>query len=192
MEKSQSPEDTKTESVNQDKTEKRPSYESYRELLGEKKELQQKYRELKAWREEVDLKEKEQQGKHKEVIDSLRSENKKLKDDLLMKTKSFAYSKFEEQIKYEAAKNNCVNPDKLMKLLTKDQIKSVQVDDTFKVNKDDLTRLMNDLKDEHKDIGLFKNTNVNVNNVTGDFKAEKQDLTKMSKDDIISRLRSLE
>lgn len=174
-----------------EKPEKKLSLEMHRKLLDEKKKVQAELNELKAWKEEQDLAKKQAEGKHLEVIEALREENKKMKGKLNETTQNYAYSKFEDQIKLEASRQGCVNPDKLMRLLTKDQMKSVQMSDDFKVNSEDLNRLMENLKQEHQDIGLFKKKNVNVNNVTGEFKIESPNYKEMKTEDIINQLRSL-
>ncbi len=167
------------------------SYDSYKRVLDEKKRQQEKLKELEDFRAKVEMEEKERQGKHAEIIESLRAENQKLKSEFEQKTQTFAYSKFEDQIKSFAVNEGCVNPDKLMRLLTKEQIKSVEIADNFIVNQDDLKRLMDGLKDEHSDIGLFRNKQANFTPVTGSTKAAKVSLDEMSKEDIIAQLKNL-
>ena len=167
------------------------SYDSYKRVLDEKKRTQEKLKELEDFKAKIEMDEKERQGKHTEVIEALRAENLKLKSEFDQKTQSFAYSKFEDQIKNYAVKEGCVNPDKLMRLLTKEQMKSVEIADNFQVNKDDLKRLIDGLKDEHSDIGLFKATNPNFIPVTGGTKVQSTSLGEMSKDEILEKLRSL-
>lgn len=164
------------------------SYDSYRKLLGEKKAVQEKLRELEDFKSAMELEKKERLGQHEEVINSLREENKRLKNENTLTKQNFAYSKFEDQVKSFAVKEGCVNPDKLLRLMTKEQIKAVEITDNFEANKDDLKRLMTTLKEEHADIGLFKATSANFTPVTGTSKPEKKSLAEMSKDEILNQL----
>tara|TARA_R110001632_G_scaffold52197_4_gene129716 strand:+ start:3342 stop:3938 length:597 start_codon:yes stop_codon:yes gene_type:complete len=136
-----------------------------RELLGKNKQYKDELDALRDFKSNQELAEKEAKGQHQEVIASLRQQLEETKKTSAEEKKQFAYSKFETQLKSKAQVEGCVNPDKLIKLMTAEQIKSVEMDEMFNVNGDDLTRLMGELKDEHSDIGLFGKMKVNSTSV---------------------------
>ncbi len=140
-----------------------------KELLGKLSDVNKKLEELSNWKKDRELDDKQKQGDLEGVITSLRDELATTKQELTDTKRGYASKSVEDQIKQAAISKGCVNADKLMKLLTKEQLSTVQVGDNFSVNKDDLTRLVDELEKEHSDIGLFKKTNVNINNVTGDL-----------------------
>ena len=140
-----------------------------KELLGRRKSTKSELEELRNWKKEQELAEQQRNGDLEGVINALREENNTLKSNLTETKRGYATKSVEDQIKSAARAKGCVNADKLMRLLTKDQLSTVQVGDDFRVNGDDLTRLMDDLEKEHSDIGLFKKGNVNINTVTGEL-----------------------
>jgi small-conductance mechanosensitive channel len=170
---SQAPESTTNgETTNTTETVKNPEavLAKNKELLGTLKQIKTEAEELKAWKKEQELKEQQAKGDLEGVINKLREENNTLKGELNDTRKGYASKSIEDQIKQAAISKGCVNADKLMRLLTKDQLSTVQVGDDFRVNNDDLGRLVEELEKEHSDIGLFKKQNVNINHVTGDLK----------------------
>ncbi len=165
-----------------------------KELLGKNKALKEELDELRNFKMNQELAEKEQRGQHTEVISSLRQQLTEAKETSLNREKNFAFSQFQTQLKAKAQLEGCVNPDKLVRLMTKEQISKVEVDEHFTVNGDDLSRLVDELKEEHKDIGLFKNKGMKVDSVSGsmsqvmDSKSGKVELTK---EETIARLKQL-
>lgn len=162
-----------------------------KELLGKLNTSKAELEELREFKKSIALSEEEKKGNYEGVIKSLREENESLKGEVKNVRKTTAYTKFEDQIKSAATKEGCVNPDKMMRLITKEQISSVEIDDKFNVNGDDMKRLMDSLKEEHSDIGLFKSQNVNINTIGGHIKAEVKTAKDMSKDELIAALKSL-
>lgn len=146
--------------------------EKNKQLLNELRAVKEEASSLKTWKVDVELKEKEQAGQYSEVIAALRDENKLLKETRESDKKAASFSKFTTQIKALAQEQGCVNSDALMKLMTKDQMASVEVDDNFNVNMDDTNRLLEALKTEHD--YLFTGKKLNINNIAGGFKATPQ------------------
>jgi len=102
-----------------------------RELLGKTKKLKDELAEMQEWKRQQELADQERKGDLQGVIESLREENSKLKTEKGEVQKNYAFTTFSEQNKRAAAKEGCTNPDKLLKLMTAEQMKSVEVDDSF-------------------------------------------------------------
>lgn len=141
-----------------------------KELLGNLKQTKSELEELRNWKKDLELEQQQAKGDLEGVINKLREENNALKSDLTNTKRGYASKSIEDQIKQAAIGKGCVNADKLMKLITRDQLSTVQVGEDYRVNSEDLGRLVDELEKEHSDIGLFRSKSVNINHVTGDFK----------------------
>jgi len=130
-------------------------------------------------------------GNYEGVISALRDELKEVKGRSADSDKKYAFNRFSEQIKSAAVKEHCKNPDTLMKLLSVEQMKSVEIDGDFNVNADDLKRLLDEVKEQYSDIKLFDSGKVNINHVTGTPRQESKNVEPQTKQDIIAQLRNL-
>ena len=172
------------------------SYESYSKVVGANKGFQELNKKLHSQLEEANerLKQHEQtiaekEGRKDDVIEALRKENAEIKEKLTGTTKTYAGSVIKGQLKAEAIKHGCVNPDKLIKLLGTDELNGIDINDDFTINADDLERVITKAKEEHSDIGLFGTKKVNVhdiNNPTTPNSKEKtmQEMSKSELEDL--------
>ena len=112
-----------------------------------------------------ELSQAENEGRKDDVIKSLRDELNQTKTQLKEKEKTYAYSVVSEQLKREAVNQGCVNPDKLIRLMSTEDLKSIEVDDGFAINSDDLSRVIAKAKEENSDIGLFGAKKVNIHDI---------------------------
>tara|TARA_R110002167_G_scaffold198805_4_gene401935 strand:- start:3471 stop:4064 length:594 start_codon:yes stop_codon:yes gene_type:complete len=171
------------------------SYESHKKLLGEKKGLQTKFEAMQAELNSFRDDKLSAEGKKDDVINSLREqlgvsqqESKELKTN-------FAWNTVKAQIKNEASAKGCVNPNKLIKLLSKEEISGIEIDDNFNVNTQDLSKLIENAKKEHSDIGLFSAKTINVNDVPGaqkDFKPKQKAYEDMTDKELDAELKKQE
>lgn len=140
------------------------AYESFDRAVKEKKKAQSQVNDLQEQLKTYELEKQMAEGKKDDVINSLRTQLQESNSKLETTQKTFAWNAVEGQIKAEATKQGCVNAEKLVKLLGKDQLSGIQVGDDFSVNQDDLSRIVETAKKEHSDIGLFTPKKVNINN----------------------------
>jgi len=167
------------------------SYDSHRKLLGEKKAIQTELHELRA-ADELRKQEKLQaNGKQDEVILALRKELADKDANYKTTTDKVAFDKFEAQCVLKAKELGCSDTESLMMYMSKERMASIQVDERLNANGDDLTRVVNELKELKPN--LFTGSNINHNPVTmaGFKKQEVKTLREMSKSDIVSQLRNL-
>ena len=177
QDKTETPTDANPEDEQKDKV----SYDTYKKLLGEKKKRDAELSELSKKLKSFEEKELEQTGKHSELIDSLRSQLKekeetlsKLQGDLEAREKREAWNTVSSQIKEAALKEGCINPDKLLKLFDKNDLKALEVVEesgSVKVHSDDLKRLMEKARKEND--FLFKKSVTNIADVTPKVTKEK-------------------
>lgn len=171
------------------------SYESHKKLLGEKKGLQTKFEAMQAELNSFRDDKLSAEGKKDDVINSLREQlNISQKESKELKS-NFAWNTVKTQIKNEASVKGCVNPNKLIKLLSKEEISGIEIDDNFNVNAQDLSKLIENAKKEHSDIGLFSAKIINVNDVTGkqkDFKPKQKSYDDMTDEELEAELKKQE
>ncbi len=165
------------------------SYDSHKKLLIEKKNLQAKFQEQQAELDKFKQSELEATGKHEELISSLRDQLSESQNEAKELKSSFAWKTVKGQIENEALNQGCVNTSAFVKLMSKDDLKSIEVDNDFNVNADDLKRVVEQNKSSFKDIGLFKKEKVNVNDVTSsNTRPPAKPLDELSKDELIAKL----
>lgn len=125
------------------------SFDSYQKLLREKKNFQAKYSELEGQiatlRQEKDLAE----GNKDKVIEELRKQNQSLKSEYESTKKTYAWSVLTGEIKREAIKNGCKDPEKLLRLMSDDDLRSLEIGDNFDINPASLKDLIEKNKKEN-------------------------------------------
>lgn len=142
------------------------AYSTYSKVLGTLKKRESELDELRSRIDSIELEKKQAEGNKDEVITTLRSKLKEAEEGSKKLQHKYAWNVLEGQIKTEAIKQGCANPDKLIRLLSDDDLKAIEVDAGFNVNQDDLKRLIDKARKDNEDIGLFKNRSVNVNDVS--------------------------
>lgn len=153
------------------------AYSTYSKVMGTLKKRESELNEVRSRLENIELEKKQAEGNKDEVIQELRSKLTDAEKAQQQIKHKYAWNTLEGQIKTAAVQQGCVNPDKLIRLLEEDDLKAIEVGDDFRVNSDDLTRLLEKAKKDHSDIGLFGKKSVNVNDVTpkiGNPKTEKK------------------
>lgn len=153
------------------------AYSTYSKVMGTLKKRESELNEVRSRLEGIELEKKQAEGNKDEVIQELRNKLTDAEKAQQQIKHKYAWNTLEGQIKTAAVQQGCVNPDKLIRLLEEDDLKAIEVGDDFRVNSDDLTRLLEKAKKDHSDIGLFGKKNVNVNDVTpkiGNPKTEKK------------------
>jgi len=165
------------------------SYDSHRTLLGEKKKLQAERNELRQWKEEQELTALEAKGKDKEVIAALREKLKESDEKFQSTTKKVAFDKFAGQAREVAVELGCTDVESLMLYMNKERMASIQTDDRLNANKDDLKRVIEEIKMQKNN--LFSGNNINHTPVTmaGFKKEEPKTINEMSKDELLAQIR---
>lgn len=167
-----------------------------RELLAKQAELKSQLAELENFKNQAEQARLEKEGNLGELVSSLREQLKKAQEDKTNIKKNYAYTSVKEQIQSLAKEAGCVRPDLLIGLAKEDRYKDyfnqIQVDDDFKVNIDDTKRVIDLMKDEFKDIGLFKPKDINHTPATLEkIKTTKKTLGDLTKEEIEEQLRQL-
>ena len=183
---------TSGEPENNQQPENQVSYDSHRKLLGEKKKVQDELNTLRAEKEAREQKELEATGQHEEVIKKLREQLADTEAKHKTTTEKVAYDKFSSQVSRVAKEMGCVDTRTLNEVMTQAQMAGVQLDDKLNANGEDLTRLIEEMKQDRP--ALFGTSKVNHTAFTGNTgfkKPEPKGLHDMSKEELIASLKIL-
>jgi hypothetical protein len=138
------------------------SYDTYKKTLGEAKRLKEQLKEalvLKDKLAELEQNEQVRLGKHEETITTLRKQLEDAKKGEKAVFQKFAYKSLGEQVKSEALKHGCVDPDALMKLA---DLSDVEIDaETFEADKEKLAEIVGGIKSTKP--YLFNKSGPNIN-----------------------------
>lgn len=150
VDKEQAPEEQSTQTGGEvEKVKDSVSYESYQKALKEKKNFQAKYAELESMvsqlRQEKDLAE----GNKEKVIEELKKQNQQLKSEYEKTKQTYAWSTLTGEIKREAIKNGCKDPDKLIKLMSDDDLRSLEIGENFSIDPNGLKEVIEKSKKEN-------------------------------------------
>lgn len=136
------------------------SLDSHRKLLGEKKSLQARYQELEnqflAIKQEKDLAE----GNKDKVIEELRKQNSTIKSEFEKTKQTYTWNVLTGEIKREAIRNGCKDPDKLIKLIPDEDLRSLEIGENFSIDGNSLKELIEKRKKE--DHFLFESSSKSV------------------------------
>jgi hypothetical protein len=123
------------------------SHDTYKKTVGEVKRLKEQLKEalvLKDKLAELEQNEQIRQGKHEETIATLRKQLDDAKKGEKSVFQKFAYRSLGEQVKSEALKHGCVDPDALIRLA---DLSDVEIDaETFEADKDKLAEIVSGIK----------------------------------------------
>ena len=131
------------------------SYDTHKRLLGQHKKMRGELDELRTTQQLAAENKLQAEGKKDEVIDSLREQLRNEKDGRSKEKTSYVWDRVTNQVKLEASRQGCKDPDMLIELLTKDELNTIQVGDDLKVNFDDVRNVIESRKLKHNNIGLF-------------------------------------
>lgn len=104
------------------------SYESFRKSVEAEKRARERAQTLEAELEAKKQAELEAQGKHEEIIDSLKNKLYETESILKKERENYLWNSVTSAVKTEAVKHGCKNPEKLVKLLDKEDFSMLQAE----------------------------------------------------------------
>lgn len=169
------------------------SYATHRKLLSERKKDVEKLRRYESELEQFRQDKLSDEGKKDEVIDALRKQVSELGDKYQLSTNRFAKTTVSEQIKSALKAQGCINPDKAMRLMEVDDLNSIEVDDSYNVNSEDLSRVIDKFQKENEDLPLFNKVS-GVKDLTPtnrvEYKEEKS-FNNMTSDELVNEAKKM-
>lgn len=161
------------------------AYESYKKALNEKKNVQAKLSEYELELQKLREEKLEREGKIEELNSQYKSERDKYKSELEKTKQQYAWNSLTNSIKSEAAKHKCVDTDLLIKAISDEDLRRINVGDDFSIDNESLSSVIADTK--KKKPHLFEPSSVPVANGTPSTKPslpKKKSLKDMSLDEL--------
>lgn len=169
-----------------------PSYEWHRRVVGDNKKLKGKLNETETQLEAYRQAEMEAKGQHQALIDALRKENSELKSANQEKDQVFSWAKRTDAIRNVAKDMGCANTNHLLRHLEAENLlNEIETDDTYQPNRDDVQRVVEQIRSNPEYDYLFKQSMHKTNMVTPNAavaKKEGKKVSEMSKDEVAKLL----
>lgn len=112
----------------------------------EANELKAKLEELSAKEKEKENSDLEQQGNLKGLVEKLRGEVKAKENEVKIEKSKISASMLLSQLSEVAKSEGCSQTEDLIKLIPKDELKTIQMGDNYKANLDDIKRVVTKMK----------------------------------------------
>jgi DNA repair exonuclease SbcCD ATPase subunit len=171
------------------------AYETYKKALSQRHKFKEENAALKAQLESVKQSELEAEGKLKEKADYWKTKAVELEEKYSKTQAQYGWNQVKAQLSSELTKAGCVDSDVAISLLDKAELNSVEVNDDFTVSKQDLNRIVDNLKKDQRTqkIRLF-GPPVGVNDMVPGtktkFEEPPKDLSKLSHDELAEMLKN--
>lgn len=170
---------------NDDASKDSVSHDSFMKALSEKKSAQASNAKLEAENKAFKEEQLKREGKSEELISLKDKRIEELEGKLSKSDKAYAWKTLTGEIKRKATEQGCTNPDKLIRLMSDEDLQSIEIGEDFSISSDSLKRVIDKNKKENH--FLFGNTNkksANGNPNNSKVVDNETDLSKMSLDDI--------
>lgn len=175
-----------------DKANDAVSYESYKKALNEKKNYQAK---LSEYEQEVQRLREEKmsaEGKKDELLSTYQKKVQDLSEKLDKTTKHYAWNTLTSEIKREAMKHGCTDPDKLIRLMDDEDLRSIEIGENFSIDNKAIESVIE--KNKKDNFFLFKTGSKPIANGIPNTKPiddSKEDLKKLSLDELKQKVKEL-
>ena len=121
----------------------------------------QKAKELEDRLQEYALADEQKKGNLEGVINALKDENRRLKQETAQSRLNFAEGKLEDAVKGFALKKGCKDPETFYKLIDRNDLQTVELDDKFRANNDDIASIVERYMGKYEHLGFFgKSVNI--------------------------------
>jgi len=166
-------------------------YESYKKAVSEAKKHKSLVDELKSENEKLKQQQLEAEGKKDELIQQLKTEKEQLNQKSTKMASAFTRARAHDVIVDEAVKMGCTST-KLIKKLADDEVNNFEFDDDFNPDRNQVKSWLENLKQEEPT--LFKKEAPSVKDgVPASFdKAPPKDISSMSTEDLKKNLGKLD
>lgn len=149
------------------------SYDTYKRTVGEVKKVKSQLSEAQERLKAYEQKEMEAAGQHSDLIAALRAENTKLKTDVEERDQVYQWSKRSESLRSALAKQGCIKPDHLLRLMDEEVLNQIEIDDNYNPVMEDVTRIVDSFKGDPDYGYLFRGQTHSVDTVNPASRIEK-------------------
>lgn len=173
------------------------AYESYKKAVNQYKKSNEEVATLKAQLQSLQQDKMQAEGNKDELIASLRKQVSDLDEKSRKSQASYTWNVVGAQIKGELAARGVRNPDKALeyaKAVHREDLSTVEVDEEYRVNKDDMRRFVDKFLNDNQDMGFLSTPGVKDMvpgkvELTGE---ENKSLSKASDEDIMKAWKAAE
>lgn len=120
------------------------SYQSYLKLLNEKKKVADEKKRLEEERQRQENERLESEGKKDELIEKLKQQVQEKDQKFKEKVSTFVNSRLEDQVKAEASKMGCIDPDAVVRLA--DLSKISMDEETLQADTEHIRAVLDEMK----------------------------------------------
>lgn len=168
------------------------SYDSFRKSVEAEKNARKRAQELESKLQEFERRDMEAKGQYEKLVQQLKEENESLKTNVKKERETYLWERVTSGIKTEAMKAGCQSPEKLIKLLDKNDFETLQAEaDGYNLKQESLSALIEKAKKENS--FLFSAPQVKINDAAPTSRVQTQvtkSLDQMSKEEILQQLRN--
>lgn len=125
------------------------AYETFQKVLSEKKNVQSKLSEYEAKLQALEEEKLQRDGKKDELLENYKKRASELEAKFNKTQQTYAWNTLTGEIKREAAASGCLNPDKLIKLMSEEDLNSIEVGENFSVNRETIKEVIERNKKEN-------------------------------------------
>lgn len=166
------------------------AYETHRKALAQRAKFKEDNDTLRAELDSYKQREMESQGKFQELVESQRKRIAELEERNKKMSSQYQWNVVGAQIKSELSTRGVRNADKALKYAIaahKDDLNTIEVDDQYNVNSEDLGRFVDKFLSDNVDMGWVNKVNVKDLTPGGDKSGnnEPKSISKLSDDEIM-------
>jgi hypothetical protein len=166
------------------------SYDTYKKTVTEAKRLKAQLREREEALQKLEAQKLEAEGNKEELISSLKKRleaTEKMNKEML---NNFVYSSLDSQVREEAIKLGCVDPDAVTKLA---DLSQVEVDPkTFKADRETVSSVLEDLRKAKPYLFGKSGPKINAQSPSGKIpEKEKKEFKQMTQQELWDELKKL-
>lgn len=168
------------------------AYDSYAKLLNEKKSVQSKLSEYEARMQKLEEEKLQAEGNKDELLNKYRGQLDEMSKKLETTSKNYAWNTLTGEIKREAMKHGCINPDKLIRVMDDSTLESIRVGDDFSIDQESLSMAIESAKKDND--FLFRNPSKPFSPGKPSNKPieeKEEDIKKLSIDELKERYKKL-
>ena len=160
------------------------SYESYKKALNEKKNFQSKLSEYEQELQRLRAEKMSAEGKKDELIQTYKKQLSEISEKLEKTNKHYAWNTLTGAIKQEAIKHGCTDPEKLIRLMDDEDLRSIEIGENFNIDFDSVKNVIE--KSKKDNFFLFKSPGKPIANGIPNTKIveDKKDLKDLSIDEL--------
>lgn len=134
-----------------------------RELLGKLKSEKEKREEFASRLDKIEQERLESQGKYQDINKTLKEKLESAEKEKKSQIDRFRFQVIDQELSRAALESGCKKPEAVLKLLEREEKEMIQIDDSFKVDRESMAPIIDRVKEEYP--MFFEKTSVPAKDV---------------------------